>query len=245
LVFFNDVIGKNNIFTMGALLSSNVVIHPSKDETLDNSDIIARDILQQSHNPKIIGSYIYKRLLRGERVRDVDAVSNDVTHVAMILRSKCGAIDDIMNEEDFKNYHSLQMRGMHVDLVDEREYKEKIGDDTFINTIMLSSNGLQHKRGIILETIPKTTTDTTTNTTTDTTTNTTTDTTTNTTTDAIPATLSNRFDLIQMKYVIHNLREGKYCRWSNMREKDKVYFGKLKEIPKEECELYGFFNKVG
>ena len=50
---------------------------------------------------------------------------------------------------------------------------------------------------------------------------------------------SNKGDDAQAKFIADSLKNGKYCKWSNMRGKDKKYFGNLEEIMTEECRRYG------
>lgn len=44
------------------------------------------------------------------------------------------------------------------------------------------------------------------------------------------------------KFVIRNLQNKKYCKFKNMRLKDKQYFNNFEQIDPEECVKYGFYG---
>ena len=46
-------------------------------------------------------------------------------------------------------------------------------------------------------------------------------------------------------FIMRNLAEGRYCPFSNPREKDTKYFEKFQIIPEEECRKYGLGIEKG
>jgi hypothetical protein len=43
----------------------------------------------------------------------------------------------------------------------------------------------------------------------------------------------------QMRFIVENLRNGKYCKWSGMRAKDHEYFKDFVVIDSDVCKSYG------
>lgn len=46
----------------------------------------------------------------------------------------------------------------------------------------------------------------------------------------------------QMNFVIESIKNRMYCHWSDMGEKDRVFFSTFEKIPKDVCNRYGFYR---
>lgn len=214
--------GSPIIFTiitiMGLIHSVNVNIPLPDNARHDNTDHVAKTILSGPKNPIIAGSYVYKRMIRGETVDDVDATSDDIWRTSQWLQSNHGARPKILGnyeyEEPFEDYTALELDNTRIDLIGKGEFNEKNKQDTFINTMVLTKRGLEHRRDVDTKWW-------------------------------MPRTYGEKakFDQKQTHYVIENLQKGRYCKWDDMRDKDEEYFKKFNEIPERECEIYGFFRQ--
>ena len=150
-------------------------------------------------NCSIVGSYIYKHLLRGESVEDIDCICRNVTSMSGKLKRKYEAAysqPSTYHSGDVKMKVPVNSKDVNIDII-QRDSFMVWGygrEPSFINSLVLTSNGIEHIKG----------------------------------------------DEKKQKYIEENLRQGRYCPWSNMRKKDKAYFKDLEEIPSNECKKHGF-----
>lgn len=47
----------------------------------------------------------------------------------------------------------------------------------------------------------------------------------------------------EREWVVQKIKSGHYCKWENMREKDKLYFKNWTEIDPVECALHNMSKK--
>jgi hypothetical protein len=176
------------------------------------SDDVAQAVLDAPGDNEIVGSYVYKRLVRGEEVDDVDCISDNSWKASHHLQKTrvLGAIPGTSEnfEELFDDYTALtvqeQGESVNVDLISKQEYHREVGDKTFINTVKMTKNGLIHRDG-----------------------------------DTHRPGIQVQRDA-EVRFVVERLQRDQYCPWSNMREKDKEYFRKFAKIPDAECKANGF-----
>lgn len=205
----------NNLFGIEPKPKPVESIHiPLPDNVQKNPyDFVVQKILAESSDSYITGSYVYKRLLMANTAGDIDVTVPDTMKFSQRLQEKYNAVPDTSTvfSEPYEYYWKLTMDGVHVDLLNRGEIKRKNKLDTFINTIKFTSDGFQHKRGVKLNADPQTLSD------------------------------QDKFDQDQMKFVMENLKQGRFCEWGDMRPKDHEYFGKFQKIPQSECEKFFFF----
>ena len=122
---------------------------PALIEQEDESDKVVTTLLVGPGNCKIFGSYVYKRIIRGEKVNDIDCISEDYNLTCENLRKVMNAKykHEISPDESIMDYTRLYVNKISINLISENEYLlnplTKI--TTFINVIQLTKDGLVHK----------------------------------------------------------------------------------------------------
>lgn len=150
----------------------------------------------------IFGSYVYKHMVRGEPVNDIDVLTPNTNKEGKRLAKKFYCKPKYsyawVRGEPFNDFTCLTCDSdysneVKIDLVGKNEYLKTYRRD-FINTVILTSNGLKDIEG----------------------------------------------NEERKKFVIESLKQGKYCPWVDMRDKDKEYFKDFEVIDCNTCKKFGF-----
>lgn len=173
------------------------------------TDDVANSIVTSKGNCRVVGSYVYKRLMRGEVVKDVDCVCDDLQTTVRELKELFDATEvsnsDVYNAEinelsrngevDRDDYVQLKVDNINVDILSESAYQSLAKDyNSFVHNVVHTENGLEHKHGGNDE---------------------------------------------QVKFIADSLKNNEYCVWLNMRHKDNSYFNRMSTIDLDVCDRYG------
>ncbi len=158
--------------------------------------------------PVITGSYIYKHLLRGEEIEDVDLVVESLEKFKDIYGS---VYEKLLLTYPFKGlrYHLKRKDIKYLDIISVDTYLELLEKNglTPINSLILTKDGIEHvynpkelrERFKISE---------------------------------------NFDPINERDWMVDNFERGRYCKWSTMRKKDIEYFSSFDIIDEEECECH-------
>lgn len=175
----------------------------------------------------IVGSYIYKHLLRSEKITDVDTICKDTNSLLTSVKSveETAYNPELPWKYDPKgfsmgmtipvDYNAIHFLGISltVDLIGFNDYVNRINTTGLClsNCLVLSPKGIQH----VFE-IPELSKD---------------------------LNLEAIDPIKERDWAIQKIKAGQYCKWQGMREKDVDYFKNWKIIDFQECEAHGMFNK--
>jgi hypothetical protein len=176
-------------------------------------------IINGPEKPMITGSYVYKHLVRGEKVDDVDAVCSSPVRlsekVVKMDKLAYNPTEDGGWEDRFTDYRLIKFSGsdLHVDILQTGEFVDVINKTGLspVNSLVLTEGGIRH-----ITEVPE---------------------------------IADRLNVKaadpvkERTWMVENLKAGKVCRWSDMREKDKQYFKDWKVIDFQECASHGIYDK--
>ena len=172
--------------------------------------------------PMISGSYIYKHLLRGEKVDDVDAIcsspvklSEKVVKMDKLAYNPVGYDAWAWTEDRFTDYMLINFSGsdLHVDILQTQEFVDVVNRTGLspVNSLVLTEWGVRH-----IAEIPE---------------------------------IADKLNVKaadpekERRWMIENMKAGRYCRWGDMREKDVMYFKNWSVIDFQECASHGIYDK--
>lgn len=177
-------------------------------------------IINGPERAMITGSYVYKHLVRGEKVDDVDGVcrspvklSEKVTKMDSLAYNPID--DDSWSEESFTDYRVIKFSGsdLHVDILKTEEFVDVINKTGLspVNSLVLTEGVIRH-----ITEVPQI---------------------------AEKLNMKAADPVKERIWMIDSLKAGRYCRWSDMREKDKEYFKNWTVIDFQECNSHGIYDK--
>lgn len=115
------------------------------------TDEIADAILEGPGDPKIVGSYVYKRVMRDEEVDDIDMICNDTFGMVDHLKKTVSAEQTADPWDEPFEYTKLEVDDngtkISIDIIETDEYTNdhRTKDTKFINAVQLTPDGLMHK----------------------------------------------------------------------------------------------------
>lgn len=129
---------------------------PSQEEYIN--DILKvpwwEKLLGKKSTNYIIGSYVYKKTIRGEIVNDIDIVTKCTGDEGHRLREKfpcSGTYVSPYIEYGYDDYVCLMCEtdngDVKIDLLGSKEHLDKNKERNFLNTVILTSNGLEDIKG--------------------------------------------------------------------------------------------------
>ena len=172
-----------------------------------------KNIFYSSSNPIITGSYIYKFLLRDEKIEDIDIIVEDLERSKNVFGRHYKRFGF---RYPFPGYRIDFDRkdGVYLDVIGYNTYLNVVAINglTPVNSLILSKDGIKHiydskslrERFWIPE-------------------------------DLDP--------IKERDWMVDNFKKGRYCKWSRMREKDIEYFSDFDVIDEQECECHFIFNR--
>ena len=168
----------------------------------------------------IVGSHIYKNLLRSEKTTDIDAVCSYSADISNYIRSvEKTAYNPIRHTgkyssvTDYRHIKFSETPELTIDLIGIRDFAKSINNTglSMANCLVLTPKGIQH----VFE---------------------------------VPEinkylNLESQDPVAEREWAIKNIKAGKYCKWSGMRKKDVEYFKNWTAMDFQECNDHGMFQK--
>jgi len=170
--------------------------------------------------PFITGSYVYKHLVQGETVFDVDVLCPSVSSLSEELKKlnplAYRQLDGRSGDEyRYIDYKKVLFRGsdLYIDLFGTDEFVAKINSSGLspVNSLVLTKDGIKH----ILEVSQLN----------------------------VGLNMTSANPVAEREWMIKNLKEKKYCKWTDMRPKDVEYFKNWTVLDFQECAVHGISAK--
>ncbi|AYV77014.1 MAG: hypothetical protein Barrevirus7_21 [Barrevirus sp.] len=169
--------------------------------------------------PYITGSFVYKHLVRGEDVKDIDVICPDTNELSQTLQRMESLafcpIADWLEEESYLDYEDIKFRGsdLHVDILQIDEFVRTINRTGLspVNSLVLTKDGIRH-----LTEVPEI---------------------------CSKLNMKSEEPEKEREWAIQNLKAGRYCKWGSMRDKDVAYFKGWTVIDFQECANHGIYDK--
>lgn len=170
----------------------------------------------------IVGSFIYKHLLRSEKVYDLDIITNDVSFfsnqfMSFVPDSYCNT-KGTFSGEMLKDYSAIFFQNnlnLHMDIMNSIEYISRMNMNglNVTNSLVYDIENESIKHVFEVKNI------------------------------ADQLDLQAKDAEAERKWVIEQIKSKRYCRWWGMRKKDEEYFSDWTVLKELECNNHGMFSK--